>query len=71
MRLFNTLTGEVEEIVPSNPDGVVRMYSCGPTVYRFAHLGNMRTFMLGDLMARPGVRGPRGPPRRASPTSGT
>jgi cysteinyl-tRNA synthetase len=52
MRLFNTLTGEVEEIVPTNPDGVIRIYSCGPTVYRYAQIGNLRTFILGDLIRR-------------------
>src|SRR5256885_8166337 len=51
MRLQNTLTRTVDEVVPIEP-GHVRMYSCGPTVYRFAHLGNMRTFMLGDLIRR-------------------
>jgi cysteinyl-tRNA synthetase len=51
MRLYNTLTREIEEVRPA--DGrVVKMYSCGPTVYRYAHLGNMRTFMLGDLIRR-------------------
>src|SRR5256885_11562768 len=33
-------------------DGVVRIYSCGPTVYRYAHVGNLRTFMLPDLLRR-------------------
>ena len=51
MRLYNSLTRRVEEVRPA--DGhTVRMYSCGPTVYRYAHLGNMRTFMLGDLIRR-------------------
>ena len=51
MRLYNSLTREVEEVRPV--DGTtVRMYSCGPTVYRYAHIGNMRTFMLGDLIRR-------------------
>src|SRR5438874_3886015 len=52
MRLYDSLTREVHEVKPADPDGVVRMYSCGPTVYRYAHLGNMRTFMLGDLIRR-------------------
>ena len=51
MRLYNTLTRQVDEVVPVD-DRHVRMYSCGPTVYRFVHLGNLRTFMLGDLIAR-------------------
>ncbi|MGH2692978.1 MAG: cysteine--tRNA ligase [Actinomycetota bacterium] len=51
MRLYNSLTRQVEEIQPV--DGTtVRMYSCGPTVYRYAHIGNMRSFVLGDLVRR-------------------
>jgi cysteinyl-tRNA synthetase len=52
MRLYNSLTRQVEEVDPANPDGVIRIYSCGPTVYRYAHIGNFRTFMLGDLIRR-------------------
>ena len=51
MRLYNTLTRDVEEITPA-VEGHVSIYTCGPTVYRSAHLGNMRTFMLGDLIRR-------------------
>jgi cysteinyl-tRNA synthetase len=51
MRLYNTLTRAVEEITPVEP-GHVTMYTCGPTVYRYAHLGNLRTFMLADLVRR-------------------
>jgi cysteinyl-tRNA synthetase len=51
MRLFNTLSREVEEVRPVEP-GLVKMYSCGPTVYRSIHLGNLRTFMLADLIRR-------------------
>ncbi|HEX8099924.1 MAG TPA: cysteine--tRNA ligase [Actinomycetota bacterium] len=51
MRLYNSLTRRIEEVKPS--DGrTVKVYSCGPTVYRYAHLGNYRTFMLGDLIRR-------------------
>jgi cysteinyl-tRNA synthetase len=51
MRLYNSLTRQVEEVEPA--DGrTVKIYSCGPTVYRYAHIGNMRTFMLGDLIRR-------------------
>ena len=51
LRLRNTLTRTVE---PSRPrDGQrFRMYSCGPTVYRYAHVGNLRTFLLADLVRR-------------------
>ncbi len=51
MRLYNTLTRQVEDFAPS--DGrTVRMYTCGPTVYNPAHLGNFRTFLFEDLMRR-------------------
>ena len=42
MKFFNTLTRKVEEFVP-NQDGVVKMYTCGPTVYHYAHIGNLRS----------------------------
>ncbi|MDP9243447.1 MAG: cysteine--tRNA ligase [Actinomycetota bacterium] len=51
MRIYNTLTRRVEEITPLE-DRTIRMYTCGPTVYRHAHLGNLRTFMLADLLRR-------------------
>ena len=51
MRLYNSLTRQVEEITPAR-GSTVGMYSCGPTVYRYAHIGNMRSFMLGDLIQR-------------------
>ncbi len=51
LRLFNTLTQRVEEFSPL--DGhTVRMYTCGPTVYNFAHIGNLRTFTFQDLLRR-------------------
>jgi cysteinyl-tRNA synthetase len=52
MRLYDSLTRQIHEVKPSHADGIVRMYSCGPTVYRYAHVGNFRTFMLGDLIRR-------------------
>jgi cysteinyl-tRNA synthetase len=51
MRLYNSLTRTVEELRPIDGDHVT-MYTCGPTVYRYAHLGNLRTFMLADLIRR-------------------
>jgi len=51
VRLYNTLSRTKETLEPIRP-GVVRMYSCGPTVYRFVHVGNLRTFMLPDLLRR-------------------
>lgn len=51
LRLYNTLTRAVEEITPLEP-GHVRIYSCGPTVYRFIHIGNLRTFTMADWIRR-------------------
>ena len=51
MRLYNTLSRQVEEVVPVEP-GHVKIYACGPTVYRYAHLGNLRTYLLADLIRR-------------------
>jgi cysteinyl-tRNA synthetase len=51
LRIRNTLTRTVEPIKPLEP-GRVRMYTCGPTVYRFAHVGNLRSNLLADLIRR-------------------
>jgi cysteinyl-tRNA synthetase len=51
MRLHDTRTGQVEDIVPSTT-GVLRIYGCGPTVYRDQHVGNMRSYLLNDLITR-------------------
>jgi len=51
LRFTNTLGGKTEEFKPLEP-GRVRMYSCGPTVYGPAHVGNFRAFLLGDLTSR-------------------
>jgi cysteinyl-tRNA synthetase len=48
--LFNTLSRRVEPVVPV--EGPLRIYTCGPTVYNFAHIGNLRTFLFQDLMKR-------------------
>ena len=50
-RLYNTLTRRVEPFAPADGQ-TVRMYTCGPTVYNYAHLGNFRTFLFEDLMRR-------------------
>jgi len=50
-RLYNTLTRRVEPFAPADGQ-TVRMYTCGPTVYNFAHLGNFRTFLFEDLLRR-------------------
>ncbi len=51
IRLFNTYSREVEEFVPIQPP-LVKMYTCGPTVYGFAHIGNFRAFVFEDLLQR-------------------
>jgi len=51
LRFFNTLTRQVETFEPIEP-GKVRMYICGPTVWNFAHIGNFRTFIFGDVLRR-------------------
>lgn len=51
LRFFNTLTRRQEEFHPLE-DGKVRMYICGPTVWNFAHIGNFRTFVFGDILRR-------------------
>ncbi len=51
MKIYNTLTRRVEEIVPIE-SGKIRMYSCGPTVYRYIHIGNLRTFTMADWLRR-------------------
>ena len=51
IRFFNTLTGTSEVFQPVHSD-CVRMYSCGPTVYDFAHIGNFRSFLFADLIRR-------------------
>jgi cysteinyl-tRNA synthetase len=53
LKLFNTLSRSVQEFMPLDPAGKkVGMYCCGPTVYDFAHIGNWRTFVFGDLVRR-------------------
>jgi cysteinyl-tRNA synthetase len=53
IQLFNTLTRQVEIFQPMDPAGkVVKMYTCGPTVYSFAHIGNFRAYVFEDLLHR-------------------
>jgi cysteinyl-tRNA synthetase len=53
LKLFNTLSRSMQEFVPLDPAGKkIGMYCCGPTVYDFAHIGNWRTFVFGDLVRR-------------------
>ncbi len=51
LRLYNTLTRVKEEFQPLHPGGV-RLYTCGPTVYDYAHIGNFRTFVFEDVLRR-------------------
>ncbi|PYS90024.1 MAG: cysteine--tRNA ligase [Acidobacteria bacterium] len=51
LKFQNTLSGQLEEFRPLR-EGEVRMYCCGPTVWDFAHIGNLRTFLLGDILRR-------------------
>jgi cysteinyl-tRNA synthetase len=51
VRLYDSLTRDLHEVVPVDGQ-TVKIYSCGPTVYRYIHIGNMRSFMLGDLIRR-------------------
>lgn len=51
MKLFNTLHKSVEEFVPRE-EGKIKMYTCGPTVYHFAHIGNLRTYISEDILEK-------------------
>ena len=51
MKLYNTLTRRTEDFVPHEA-GKVSMYTCGPTVYNFAHIGNLRTYLMEDVLEK-------------------
>lgn len=51
MKLYNTLSKKIEEFVPRE-EGKVRMYTCGPTVYHFAHIGNLRSYIFEDVLEK-------------------
>ena len=51
MYLYNSATRKKEEFVPNHPDQV-KMYTCGPTVYHFAHIGNLRTYIMEDVLEK-------------------
>src|SRR3984893_4393806 len=51
IQLHNTLSGKIENFVPQKA-GEVRMYTCGPTVYDYAHIGNYRTVVVHEIMRR-------------------
>ena len=51
LKIYNTLSRQIEEFVP-NEAGKVKMYTCGPTVYHFAHIGNLRTYIMEDVLEK-------------------
>ena len=51
MKLFNSLTRSVEEFVPRDKNDV-KVYTCGPTVYHFAHIGNLRSYIVEDILVK-------------------
>ncbi len=51
MKLYNTLTKKVEDF-STHEKGIVKMYTCGPTVYHFAHIGNLRTYVFEDILQK-------------------
>ena len=50
MNIYNTLTRKIEKFIPNS--NVVKMYTCGPTVYHFAHIGNLRTYIMEDILEK-------------------
>ena len=51
MKLYNTLTRKIEEFIPWEKE-IVKMYTCGPTVYSYAHIGNLRTYIMEDILEK-------------------
>ena len=51
MKFFNTYSGIVENFEPIEP-GIVKMYTCGPTVYDYVHIGNLRAYLFEDVLRR-------------------
>ncbi|MBQ1235297.1 MAG: arginine--tRNA ligase, partial [Oscillospiraceae bacterium] len=51
MYLYNSATRKRELFVPNNPD-IVKMYTCGPTVYHYAHIGNLRSYIMEDILEK-------------------
>ena len=51
LKLYNTLDNKISPFVPNEP-GKVRMYTCGPTVYHFAHIGNLRSYIMEDVLEK-------------------
>ncbi|HEU4838686.1 MAG TPA: hypothetical protein VFS88_04660 [Micavibrio sp.] len=51
MKVYNTATRQVEDFIPLE-EGKVKLYTCGPTVYNYSHIGNMRTYVFEDVLRR-------------------
>ena len=51
MKIYNTLSKSVEDFIPIDPNEV-KMYTCGPTVYSYAHIGNLRTYIFEDILEK-------------------
>lgn len=51
MKIYNTLSRKIEQFVPHD-ENIVRMYTCGPTVYNYAHIGNLRTYIFEDVLEK-------------------
>lgn len=51
MKIYNTLTRKLEEFIP-HEEGIVKLYTCGPTVYDYAHIGNLRTYISEDILEK-------------------
>lgn len=51
MYLYNSLSHKKEKFIPNHPD-IVKMYTCGPTVYHYAHIGNLRSYIMEDVLEK-------------------
>ena len=51
LKLYNTETRIVDELIPIE-EGLIKMYCCGPTVYNYAHIGNLRTYIFEDVLRK-------------------
>ena len=51
MYLYNSASHKKEEFIPNDPK-LVKMYTCGPTVYHFAHIGNLRSYIMEDVLEK-------------------
>ena len=51
MKIYNTLTKKQEEFIP-HQENIVNLYTCGPTVYSYAHIGNLRTYIFEDILEK-------------------